>query len=133
MKDEKLINRYLDGEANSKEIRYVETKLAQDKDFARVFAKYQEVDSLLSKVSNEYVAEDIYKRVLNSVKYQTKPQPFYKKYGPALVGSMMSFVLGILFTTFVVTTPEENLNSVSDNSLYSSLEIDEVINYYYGD
>ncbi len=133
MKDEKLINRYLDGQASITEKEEVEVRIKKDQDFAKLFTKFQEVDKLLNKVSNDLVPEDIYKRVLNSVKYQVKPLPFYKRYAPALLGSMMSFLLGILFTSFVFITPEDTLNSPNDTNLYSSLEIDDVMNYYYGD
>lgn len=133
MKDERLINRYLDGETSPEETSYVENRLAQDKDFAKVFAKFQEVDKLLNKVSNDIVPEDIAKRVLNSVKYQVKPLPFYRKYAPALVGSMMSFVLGILFTSLLITSPEAKFENNASSNLYSTLEIDDVIDYYYGD
>lgn len=133
MKVDRLINRYLDGEANPQERKEVEERLAKDQSFLALFTKLEEVDRLLQKVENSVVPEDITMRVLNSVKYQSKPRPFFIRYAPALVGSLMSFALGILFTTSVFTTQDDKLanqNSYSTD-LYSTLEIDDVINYYY--
>lgn len=137
MKEEKLINRYLDGEANIDEKKEVEKRLANDPKFASLYASLEEVDSLLQKIENSVVPEDIYRRVLNSVKYQTKPKPFYIRFAPALLGSVMSFTLGILFSTFIFTGQEINTNTENQSSfstdLYSTLDIDEVMNYYYGE
>lgn len=135
MKVERLINRYLDGEANPQERLEVEKRLANDKAFAILYHKAQEVDTLLNTIENDVVPEDIYQRVLNSVKYQIKPKPFYIRYAPALVGSVMSFILGIIFSTFVFSPQTTNANELTSysNDLYSTLEIDDVINYYYGD
>lgn len=133
MKVEKLINRYIDGQATSQERKDVELRLENDQEFAKLFSKFEEVDRLLQKIENDVVAEDITLRVLNSVKYQDKTKPFMVRYAPALVGSMMSFVLGIVFSSFVITTQESSLNKTSsyNGDLYSTLEIDELINYYY--
>lgn len=137
MKEEKLINRYLDGEANIDEKKEVEKRLANDPKFASLYASLAEVDSLLQKIENSVVPEDIYKRVLNSVKYRTKQKPFYIRFAPALLGSVMSFTLGILFSTFIFTGQEINTNTENQSSfstdLYSTLDIDEVMNYYYGE
>ncbi len=133
MKVERLINRYLDGEANPQERKEVEERLAKDQEFASLFNRFEEVEKLLQKVENNLVPEDITRRVLNSVKYQTKPRPFFIRYAPALVGSLMSFALGIFFTTSVFTTQDDNLANQNTYStdLYSTLEIEDVINYYY--
>lgn len=135
MKDEKLINRYLDGEASLQQIKEVEERKLKDSKFAELFSKLEEVDKLLLKIENNFVPEDITKRVLNSVKYQTKPKPFYVRYAPALVGSLMSFVLGLIFSSYVITTQETTLDNynTSSNDLYSTLEINDVIDYYYGE
>ncbi len=137
MKVERLINRYLDGEANPQERKEVEERLANDQSFLALFTKLEQVDRLLQKVENSVVPEDIYRRVLSSVKYQTKPKPFYVRYAPALLGSLMSFTLGIVFSTFVFTSQEINTNIENQSSfstdLYSTLEIDEIMNYYYGE
>lgn len=137
MKVERLINRYLDGEATPQECKEVEERVVNDQNFATIYNKLHQVETLLKKVENSVVPEDIYKRVLNSVKYQTKPKPFYVRFAPALVGSVMSFTLGIMFSFFLftgqdITTNSDNLSSYSTD-LYSTLEIDDVMNYYYGD
>lgn len=134
MKQEILINRYLDGEANLQERKEVEVRLKNDQSFAILYSKLAEVDKLLQKVENSIVPEDIYLRVLNSVKYQTKPRPFFVRYAPAIVGSMMSFVIGIVFSSFVFTTQESNLTNQNsyNTDLYSTLGIDDVMDYYYG-
>lgn len=137
MKVERLINRYLDGEATPQECKEVEERVVNDQNFATIYNKLHQVETLLKKVENSVVPEDIYKRVLNSVKYQTKPKPFYVRFAPALVGSVMSFALGIMFSFFLftgqdVSTNSDNLSSYSTD-LYSTLEIDDVMNYYYGD
>lgn len=131
---EKLINRYIDGQATSQERKEVEHRIANNQEFAKLFAKFEEVNILLQKVENSVVPEDITQRVLNSVKYQDiKTKPFLLRYAPALVGSMMSFVLGIVFSSLVITTQESSLDNASSysNDLYSTLEIDELIHYYY--
>ncbi|MBI9030728.1 hypothetical protein JEZ13_01815 [bacterium] len=135
MKDEKLINRYLDGEATLKEKKDLAERKTNDPDFAALLTKFEELDKLLQKIENSHVPEDITKRVLNSIKYQTKPKPFYIRYAPALVGSLMSFVLGLIFSSYVITTQESTLdNSLTpSNDLYSTLEINDVIDYYYGE
>jgi len=135
MKDEKLINRYLDGEATLKEKKDLAERKTNDPDFVALFTKFEELDKLLQKIENSHVPEDITKRVLNSIKYQTKLKPFYIRYAPALVGSLMSFVLGLIFSSYVITTQESTLdNSLTpSNDLYSTLEINDLMDYYYGE
>lgn len=136
MNVERMINRYLDGESSPQERKEAEKRLDNDQDFALLYNKLHEVDVLLQKVENSIVPEDIYKRVLNSVKYQTKSKPFYVRFAPALVGSAMSFALGIMFSFFLFTGQDINTNSDNQSfyhtDLYSTLEIDDVMNYYYG-
>ena len=133
MNIEKLINRYLDGETNPQERKEVEEKLVNDPEFATIYTKLSEVDTLLQKIENSVVPEDIHKRVLNSVKYKTKEKPFFIRFAPALVGSMMSFTLGIMFSSFMFGIQDTNTNYQSsyNNDLYSTLEINDVIDYYY--
>jgi anti-sigma factor RsiW len=137
MKDEILINRYLDKEVNPKEMKEVEVRLANDPKFASLFKNLEEVENLLEKVENRPVPDDIYKRVLSSVKYRTKAKPFYVRFAPALIGSAMSFALGIMFSSFLFTSQIANVNTENSSTystdLYSTLDMDEVMNYYYGD
>jgi len=88
-----------------------------------LYTKFAVVDKLLQKVENSVVPEDIYLRVLNSVKYQAKPKPFYVRYAPALVGSVMSFILGIMFSSFMFTEQNTSTNNQASysNDLYSTL------------
>lgn len=134
MKQEKLINRYLDNEATSAEQEFVEKLLQSDKKFKTIFNKLEETNLLLNKVENEPVPDDIYKRVLSSVKYQSEPKPFYLRLAPALTATILSFALGTILTTFlfssqIQSTEFETYNYADD--IYTALDLDDVINYYY--
>lgn len=134
MKQEKLINRYLDNEATSAEQELVEKLLQSDKKFKTKFNKLEETNLLLNKVENEPLPDDIYKRVLSSVKYQSECKPFYLRLAPALVATMLSFALGTILTTFLFSsqiqpTDFETYNYADD--IYTALDLDDVINYYY--
>lgn len=134
MKQEILINRYLDNEATVAERELVNKLLLSDKEFNFAFKKTQETNLLLNKIENEVVPDDIYKRVLSSVKHQEHRQPFYLKLGPALAGSLLSFILGIFLTTFLFTNQVKSPDTTSYDSLddiYTTLELNDVLNYYY--
>jgi len=134
MKQEILINRYLDNEATVAERELVNKLLLSDKEFSSAFKKMQETNLLLNKIENVIVPDDIYKRVLSSVKHQGSRQPFYIRLAPALAGSLLSFILGIFLTTFLFTNQVKSPDTTSSDSLddiYTTLELNDVLNYYY--
>lgn len=134
MRQTKLINRYLDNEATSTEQELVEKLLQSDEKFKTIFNKLEETNLLLDKVENEPVPDDIYKRVLSSVKYQNKRKPFYLRLAPALGASLLSFALGTILTTFLFSSQIQSIEPDTYNyadDIYTVLELDDVINYYY--
>jgi hypothetical protein len=135
MKHDKLINRFLDGEATKEECRLVEKLINTDIDFKEELEQQQNLKAIFDNTEKVVSPDFLAERVLNSVKYSSphKKSIFSRIITPALAASF-SFIIGIYSANLLFTnTNQESTDSIFDNStVLTELNVDDYITSYYG-